>query len=344
MAVMDRRDFIRQLGLGLIAGWVGGRLFWPSTVRAAGPELRLGLLADAHLKSGRDRRPEALALARAVAEINALGQPPHLVLFAGDLAHQGRPDALDLGREILSDLTAPFWVVPGEGDCNRHGYASWVRRFGPPCFSRACQGAHIVGLQSQLIRTSQGAVFEIGQAQRQWLAQELGRLDAATSVVLVSHAPLARLFHPWRQWTHDAVDIAPVLARFHQVLCVHGHVHGADTSYAGEMLSFKIPPILPLLKGGMSRRPLLPVEPGSESTPLPKGDLGGFPGDSDAEQNLKASRPLHLPLPSTAWPLPAALQGTPASRRPGQGPHGCGWVLLRVASSASHFQPQIWQA
>ena len=67
--VMDRREFVKQVGLGLAAGWAVGRLAWPFAARAADPEVRLALLADAHLKDGNDRRPEALALARAVAEI-----------------------------------------------------------------------------------------------------------------------------------------------------------------------------------------------------------------------------------------------------------------------------------
>jgi hypothetical protein len=96
--MMERREFVKQVGLGLAAGWAVGRLSWPFSAWAAGPELRLALLADAHLKDGNDRRPEAQYLARAVAEIRQLSPPPELVLLAGDLAHRGRPDALDLGQ------------------------------------------------------------------------------------------------------------------------------------------------------------------------------------------------------------------------------------------------------
>ena len=84
--LMKRREFIKRVGLGLAAGWAGGGLAWPRRAWAAAPELRLALLADAHLKDGDDRRPEAMALARAVAEIRALTPPPDLVGFAGDLA------------------------------------------------------------------------------------------------------------------------------------------------------------------------------------------------------------------------------------------------------------------
>ncbi len=301
---MDRRDFIRQMG-GLVGGLAFGRLFWPSASLAAAPykkyenyekyeKLRLALLADAHLKNGAGHRPEARALARAVTEINALPQGPDLVLFAGDLAHQGRPDALDLGREILSGLAAPLWAVRGEGDLGRGGSAPWVRRFGSPHFSRAYQGVHLLGLDTVLVRTSHGAVFEIGHDQRQWLAQELARLDSATPLVIVSHAPLGRLFLPWQQWTQDATAIAPLLTRFRQVLCLHGHTHAA-----GNYEAIEVRPALASLR--------------------------------------------HYCVPSTAWPRPLAVQGTPAIPRPGAGPHGCGWALVNLSASEANFCPYLWQ-
>ena len=245
--VMDRREFVKQVGLGLAAGWAVGRLAWPFTARAADPEVRLALLADAHLKDGNDRRPEALALARAVAEIGKLSPPPELVLFAGDLAHRGRPDALDLGREILADLPAPVWAVCGEGDHGPRGNSAWVRRWGTPWFSRPLRGFHLLGLDTSLSPAVGGPVFEIGAVQRRWLARELALLSPDTPLVILSHAPLARLFHPWQQWTGDAPEVARLLGQFSQVLCLHGHVHGVGIGNAGARgqgsgISRKIPP------------------------------------------------------------------------------------------------------
>jgi 3',5'-cyclic-AMP phosphodiesterase len=275
--------------LGLVGGWVCGRLSWPLSALATGRNLRLALLSDAHLKSGDDHGPEAQALARAVAQINALSPAPDLVLFAGDLAHQGRPDALELGREIFSDLSAPLWAVRGEGDCGRAGIAPWTRRFGSPRFSWAYSGVHFLGLDTVLLPTPRGPAFTLGPDQRHWLAQELAPLDSATPLVVVSHAPLARLFLPWQQWTVDATEIMPLLARFGQVLFLHGHVHG-------------------------------PV---------------------DCVSTIPFR---HYSLPSTAWPRPQAVQGTPAVVRPGKGPHGCGWALVTLSRSSLEFRPQLWQA
>jgi len=312
---MNRREFVKQVGLGLAAGWAVGRLSWPFNAWAAGPELRLALLADAHLKDGNDRRPEALALARAVAEIRGLSPPPDLVLFAGDLAHRGRPDALDLGRGILAGLPAPCWAVRGEGDHGPGGKSAWVRRFGEPWFSRAFQGFHLLGLDTSLTPAAGGPVFELGAVQRQWLARELSRLAPATPLVILSHAPLARLFYPWQQWTGDAPEVARLLARFPQVLCVHGHVHGFKTEIRGQ-------------------------GPGARND---DNDGNNFCSCSLTE-NRKPKTGNHLSLPATAWPRPLAVQGTPATPRPGLGPRGCGWALATLGPASRHFQSYLWQA
>jgi 3',5'-cyclic AMP phosphodiesterase CpdA len=192
---MNRREFVKQVGW--LAGWAG-RLSWPA-LPGLGPGVAPGALADAHLKDGNDRRPEALALARAVAEIRSLCSPPDLVLFAGDLAHRGRPDALDLGREILADLPAPCWPVRGEGDHGPGGKSAWVRRWGEPWFSRVVRGFQVLGLDTSLTPGAGGPVFEIGANQRRWLAQELAVLSPSTPLIVLSHAPLAHLFRPWQQ-------------------------------------------------------------------------------------------------------------------------------------------------
>jgi hypothetical protein len=363
---MDRRDFIRQMGLGLVAGWAFGRLSWPLQAKACGPQLRLALLADAHLKNGVAHCPEAQALARAVAEINALTSPPDLVLFAGDLAHKGRPDSLDLGREILSDLSSPFWAVRGEGDLGRGGSAPWVRRFGPPRFSRTYQGVHFLGLDTAWRDTLHGPAFELGPAQRRWLATELAALDSITPLIIVSHAPLARLYLPWQQWTTDAPEIAPLLICFRQVLCLHGHTHAAEFIHAGVApamarsqgsgLRGKLPPIPTMAKGAITVSQLSAQGEWSESPPLQKGDLGGFAGtlnNYDKFQSYewggenrqpKTGKPLHISLPATAWPHPQAIQGTPAIVRPGLGPHGCGWTLITLSHLSAGVKPHLWQA
>jgi Icc protein len=320
---MKRREFLKQATLGLAAGWAVGRLSWPLEVLAGAPEIRLALLADAHLKSGADDSPEARALGRAVAELRALKPAPDLVLFAGDLADSGDPRALALGREILADLPAPLLMVPGEGDhpggrgLRDADAGSWGQRFGEARFSHSYRGLHLLGLETALRRTPAGPVFAVGGEQRRWLARELSRLAPETPLIVLSHAPLAQLFHPWQQWTGDAARVMGLLAGFHTVICLHGHTHrpigqGAGARGQGAWGST-----------GINRARILLTENRKPKT----------------ENHL-----FHQALPATAWPLPLAAQGTPGELRPGLGHKGCGWGLLTLRGDRlCQFLPHLWQ-
>jgi 3',5'-cyclic AMP phosphodiesterase CpdA len=256
-----------------------------------------------------------------VAEIRSLSPPPDLVLFAGDLAHRGRPDALDLGQEILADLPAPCWAVRGEGDRGPGGNSAWVRRWGDPWFSRSQRGCQVIGLDTVWRRTPRGPVFEIGAPQRRWLARELTLLSPSTPLVILSHAPLGRIFHPWQQWTGDAPEVAQLLGQFSQALCLHGHVHGAGIWEAG----------------------IRDQGSGAEYFETNPPDYCRTAFLSLLTQNPKPGTQNHVSLPATAWPRPLAVQGTPATPRPGLGPRGCGWGLISMRDRAWHIVPNLWR-
>jgi Icc protein len=320
---MKRREFLRRLGLGLAGAWALGRVSWPVGAQAAGPqapELCLAFLADAHLPNGDERRPEAQALARAVAELRLLKPAPRLVLFAGDLAHNGDPRALALGREILSGLPAPPLMVMGEGDSLPDGASAWRRLFGEPWFSHLLQKTEngkpetvlqILGLHTAWCPGPGGPAFRVGESGRRWLARELAPLDPEVPLVILSHAPLDPIYRPWQQWTVDGPEVAALLTEFRQVLCLHGHTHNGVASGQGSVVK----------KGN---------------------DFGkGFLTENG---NRQTGTRLSVPLLATAWPWPQALQGTPARLGPGLGPAGCGWLLLAAGSTSLQLQPQIWQA
>jgi hypothetical protein len=317
MANMKRREFLRYLGLGLAASWSGGLFSWPLKALAGDEkEIRLALLADAHLKNGDGNAPEARFLARAVAEIRALNPPPDLILFAGDLAHAADPRALDLGMEILADLPAPPLLVRGEGDGAPEPRR---RRFGPPWFSHSFRGINLVGLNSHPVSTPQGPAFAIGLEQQLRLAAALARLDPAAPLIILSHAPLAQIFRPWRQWTIDAPALALLLAPFSSVICLHGHVHHSTF----------------LLRPGTE-------EPKPLTSSASYASWEGVWGRAGTAYKKVSGPSPEYSIPSTAWPLPHALQGTPALPCPGLAPYGCGWSLLTLRPDALRYQPRIW--
>lgn len=315
---MNRRDFVRFLGLGLASACAGGQVCWPRE-SAAAPKLRLAFLADAHLKDGDARRPEAQALARAVTELRGLNPAPELVLFAGDLAHHGNPAALALGREILADLPAPCLLLMGEGDGEPDHAAAWRHMFGDPWFSEVLRITEngkrktvlqILGLHTAWCPGPGGPLFRVGDAGHRWLARELSRLDPEVPLLLVSHAPLDPVFRPWQQWTLDGPEVLAQLSRFRQVLCLHGHTHHAVTS---------------------------------SQWPVVSKDDDFIEVFTITGKQHTANR-LCISLPATSWPGPQAIQGTPARLGPGLGPSGCGWALLAKEAASFKLQPQVWQA
>jgi len=303
---MNRRAFIYNLGLGLAAGWAAGPLSWPRWLEACSPPLTLALLADAHLHDGDPRRAEARALDRAVAEIKALPTRPRLVLFAGDLAHDGNSHALALGQEILSDLPAPVLAVRGEGDGRAPNRGAQEKFFDQGPFVYHFEGINLLGLDTVWQDTPAGPAFALGQDQQRWLERVLSGLDPGAPLVVLSHAPLAPIFRPWGQWTLDSGPLLNKLSRFRKVFCFHGHVH--HRASIGDFLEVE--------NIGHYRQPT-----------------------TDNRQPIT-----HLALPATSWPLPQALAGTPRKLRPGLGPRGCGWALLDPRESRPRFYQVAWQA
>ena len=329
---MERREFLWRMTLGLAGGWAIYRWGWPSLAQAAPSPLHLALLADAHLKNGDVRLAEAQSLARAVAEIKRLRPAPDLVLFAGDLAHEGDPQALALGKEILSDLPAPLAAVMGEGDATRRGLATWPHLFAETRYSRPYPGFHLLGLHTSLTASAQGQVFELGKEQCGWLARELARFDPAKPLVVLSHAPLREIFRPWGQWTKDGPQVTSLLSRFSQVYCFHGHIHRHEDF--GEN-----PATRPGIKTSLS---LAGEDWGNGESFTPTLTLPP-PGGGD-KKGAGSPTIFHQGLQATAWPLPFPLQGTPTAPRPGLGPQGCGWAMVSLEDKSLNYQPQVWQA
>ena len=55
-------------------------------------------------------------LQQAVDEINGLNEQPDVVLHTGDISHNATKEEYEAAHKILSDLKAPFFVIPGNRD------------------------------------------------------------------------------------------------------------------------------------------------------------------------------------------------------------------------------------
>jgi len=178
--------------------------------------------------------------------VNRLDPQPDFVLYGGDLAQLGRADELELGQQILKDLKAPVRMMVGEHDWYLDMGKKWTEMFGADHYSFDHKGVHFVTLNSVVEKdfwTAKGYTpeermnivaglddgrqsrFEVGEAQRDWLKQDLAKVDKKTPLVVFSQSPLYKYYEPWNFWTADAEQVQALLFPFKSVTVVHGHTH-----------------------------------------------------------------------------------------------------------------------
>ena len=196
-------------------------------------------------------------LIRAVAETNLMDPRPDFVFYGGDIAQLGKPEEIDHGLEILSGLQVKTHYVMGEHDYYLDLGDYWRKQLGPDHYSFDHKGVHFVVLNSILtfdewthrdwengmarmkqmarLDNPHGSPFMVGEAQRNWLKEDLARVPKDTPVVVMSHSPLQKIFKPWNFWTEDAEQVQALLKPFSKVTVLYGHVHQIEYNQIGNI-------------------------------------------------------------------------------------------------------------
>lgn len=207
---------------------------------------RFAYISDSHLYARGMTHRFAKAVAKAVADVNALDPQPDFVFYGGDLAQLGRAEELELGRQLLKDLKAPVKMMVGEHDWYLDMGDKWKEFFGPDHYVFDHKGVHFITLNSVIEKdfwTAKGYTpeqrmnivaglddgrqsrFEVGEEQRAWLKADLAKVDKKTPIVVFSHSPLYKYYEPWNFWTADAEQVQALLFPFQTVTVIHGHTH-----------------------------------------------------------------------------------------------------------------------
>ena len=84
-----------------------------------------------------------------------------------------------------------------------------------------------------------GSPFMVGDKQRQWLREDLSKINKDTPIVVFSHSPLQKIYKGWNFWTEDAGDIQSLLQPFKKVTVIYGHVHQIQYNQIGN-ISFRM--------------------------------------------------------------------------------------------------------
>ena len=171
-------------------------------------------------------------LARAIAHLNALDPRPDVVVATGDLVSKGTNKEYAALREILSDLTIPIYVIPGNHDDREalrrafadHAYLPHDGDFLHYVIEE--YELRLIALDTVVPGSGAGALCH---AQLGWLEQRLGEAPSRPTIVLMHHPPFPTgIAHMDASSCTGADGLATIVSRFsnvERILC--GHVHRA---------------------------------------------------------------------------------------------------------------------
>lgn len=257
--LIDRRGLLKAGG-----GLVAASMIPMSNIRLAfggeREDFTFAYISDSHIQQIKGNsfvRNFDRGLIRAVAECNMMDPKPDFVIYGGDLAQMARPAEIDHGLEMMSALKYDVKYVMGEHDYYLDLGEYWSKQLGPQHYSFDHKGVHFVVLNSILtdydwthntwssgeermgvmagLDNPQGSPFMVGEAQRQWLKDDLSKVDRKTPLVVLSHSPLQKIFKNWNFWTDDAEDVQKILKRFKKVTVLYGHVHQIQYNQIGNI-------------------------------------------------------------------------------------------------------------
>jgi 3',5'-cyclic AMP phosphodiesterase CpdA len=185
----------------------------------------------------------AAMLRDAVAHLNRLDPQPDVVLITGDLADKGQRTAYAHLREILADLRAPFYVIPGNHDKHAEFRLAFADQPYLPTTGEFINYAidtlplRLVAVDSVVPGRTRGSICDERLA---WLDRTLAARPHAPTLVMLHHAPWMTGLHHVDEVGMDRGDeLERVIAKHPQVervLC--GHVHrSTQVKFGGTILS-----------------------------------------------------------------------------------------------------------
>ena len=131
---------------------------------------------------------------RCIANIQALPQPPDVVVMTGDLVDGGQPTQYALLREIIAPLSMPVYLIPGNHDDREALRAAfpdhaYLNQF-PPFIQYAIEEheLRIVAVDTVIPGQAGG---ELCAQRLEWLALTLATAPQRPTLLLMHHPPFA---------------------------------------------------------------------------------------------------------------------------------------------------------
>ena len=255
---ISRKDFLKLLGLGGAAFASGlGRTALAAGARAAGggwdgDDFFFVQLSDTHWGfNGPKANPEAkTTLPRAIEAVNALKRRPDFIVFTGDLTHttdddqERRRRMKEFKRQISRLKVKNIRLMPGEHDASLDEGAAFKEVFQQETrYAFDHKGIHFIVLDN--VSDPHGA---IGEAQLEWLREDLAGRPPEEPIVVFTHRPLFDLAPQWDWATQDGAKALELLRPFRHATVFYGHIHqehhfmtGNIAHHAAKSLIFPLP-------------------------------------------------------------------------------------------------------
>ncbi|MGQ0752467.1 MAG: phosphodiesterase [Betaproteobacteria bacterium] len=175
----------------------------------------------------------AAALARCVDHIMRLPVLPHAVVASGDLVNEGTVEEYALLRRLLSALTMPVYLMPGNhDDAGTLRTAFPDHRYFPDAgqlrYTVSMEGLRLIMLDSVVAGEDGGA---LGGAQLEWLERLLASDPGSPAFLFMHHPPFPTGIQYMDEIALDAGDAEALGALASRHRCVRriscGHVHRA---------------------------------------------------------------------------------------------------------------------
>lgn len=243
-----RRDFLRLAGASAGAVFASGLPGWAA---ARDDDFFFVQLSDTHWGFQGAANPDARGtLPRAVAAVNALPRQPDFIMFTGDLTHttddpaERRKRMREFQAAVAPLKAGKVYLMPGEHDASLDNGEAFRELFGPTHYTFDHKGLHAIVLDNV---SDPGG--QVGEAQRQWLADDLAKQPRDARIVVFTHRPLFDLYPQWDWATRDGAKVVELLMPYRNVTVFYGHIHqehhhttGHIEHHAARSLMFPLPP------------------------------------------------------------------------------------------------------
>jgi 3',5'-cyclic AMP phosphodiesterase CpdA len=245
---MERREFLKMAGISLV--FVSGLGRWAyaagetagtpkaGAVKAGQGDFFFVQLSDTHWGfSNPQVNPDPTGtLPKAIELVNNLPIHPDFIVFTGDLTHttdddQERRKRMAGFKEVAAKLKIKnVKFLAGEHDASLDNGKAFHEFFGKSYYTFTHKGVHFIALDN--VSDPGGS---IGDAQLQWLSDQLKKLKKDDRIVILTHRPLFDLSPEWDWATRDGAKAIDLLMPYNNVIVFYGHIHQENHKMTGQI-------------------------------------------------------------------------------------------------------------